>query len=213
MADYIPAKEGDLRTWLNNFATACQTHAGVLNLDPAELDEILDAADDFGAAVELRARLAAQAKGASAGKQNQREASIRTARKFAQEFQKNPDVTDAIRGALGISIPGENPAPLKPQVPTSLSALAHSNGNHLLKWHRNGNVNGTQFVIEAQYGGAGPWEFVDVVTRTDYVHVDQIPGEWITYRVYAKRVNHRSGHSNEATVYAGIGLRRFSEAA
>ena len=212
MADYIPAKDGDLRTWLNNFSAACQARAGVLGLDPAELAEIADAAELFGDALELRAQLAAQAKGASAGKQNQRNASIQTARRFAQEFQKNPAVTDALRGELGLSIPGENPAPLRPQVPTFLTAMAFSNGNHQLSWHRNGNVNGTQFIIEAQYGNAGLWEFVDVVTRTDYVHVDQIPGEMITYRVFAKRVNQRSGHSNEATVYAG-GNSRLSVAA
>lgn len=213
MADYIPSKDGDLRTWLSNFITACNAHAGVLNLNAADLAAISNAADLYAGALDLKETLAAQAKGASAGKRTQRNATVSTVRQFAQEFQKNPNITDAIRGDLGITIPGENPAPSNPVVPTHLAAFACSNGENRLNWDRNGNVNGTQFIIEAQYGNTGPWEFVDVVTRTDYVHVEQVPGETVTYRVYAKRVNRRSGYSNEAVVYANGGKNRLSFAA
>lgn len=213
MRDYIPSKDGNLRTWLSNFVTACNTHAALLNLNAGDLAAISAAADNYAGALDLKEQLAAQAKGASAGKRVQRSATVATIRQFAQEFQKNPNITDAIRGDLGITIPDSNPTQSTPNVPTQLTAFACSNGINQLRWNRNENIATTQFIIEAQYDNLGPWEFVDVVTSTTFDHNGQVPGQMVTYRVWAKRGTKRSGYSNLATVYAGEGGNTLSLAA
>jgi len=202
MPDYIPPKDGDLRTWLNNYVTACNVHASVLNLTAADLAEISAAADLFGNSLDLKEQLAFQAKGATAAKRTARSSTVATVRQFAQEFQKNPNVTDAIRGDLGITIPDSNPSSTTPSVPTNLTAFGCSNGINQLRWNRNGNIGTTQFIIEARYGNDNNWQFVDVVTSSTYDHENQTPGEMVTYRVWAKRTDKRSGYSNEAVVYS-----------
>lgn len=204
--DYLPAKDGDFRTWLNNFYTVCANNASTLGLTAAELTTIDAAASNFSAA--LDANLAAQsaARGARADKVDARADTTRTVRGFVREFQANPAVTDVLKGQLGITIPDTTRTKTPPNVPLDLTAAGWSNGVNTLKWNRNGNPQGTQFVIEARYGSSANWEFVDVTTKAKYDHEGQAPGRMVGYRVWAKRHEAKSGYSNEAVVYLDNGM-------
>ncbi len=88
-------------------------------------------------------------------------------------------------------------------MPTRLVATGDASGTNRLTWERNGNPQGTQFVVEAKIGKADAWTLVDVVNATRYSHLGLAPGTPIRYRVRARRRGVASEPSNEASVYGG----------
>ena len=95
-------------------------------------------------------------------------------------------------------------------VVTGLTVKGCDDGVNVLKWNRTGNAQGTQFIIEASPNGNTLWDLVDVVTRTDYKHNDQVPGEKQYYRIRSKRAGITSPPSPAVVVYsngAGPGLQ------
>lgn len=125
---------------------------------------------------------------------------------FANQFQANPAVPPELIAELGLTVRGGGgSSPLF--APANLVADGCSNGINMLKWSANGNISGTQYIVEAAYDGTTDWDFVDVTTKSKFDHEGQTPGRPVVYRVYAKRAGQKSGFSNEATVYSGGGLQ------
>ena len=102
---------------------------------------------------------------------------------------------------LGLNANESNAGGSAPTAPADLVATGTSDGTNHLKWSRNGNRQGTMFVIEGKAGDASTWTMVDAVTSASYKHINQTPGVKIQYRIKAKRGDLESGNSNTAVVY------------
>ena len=94
-----------------------------------------------------------------------------------------------------------HPLPRQPSAPSDLVATGTSDGTNHLKWKRNGNRQGTIFIIEGKIGAATTWSIVAAVTNSAYRHTNQTPGVKAEYRIKAKRGDLESGPSNTAVVY------------
>jgi hypothetical protein len=75
----------------------------------------------------------------------------------------------------------------------------------MLKWNRNGNAPSTNFVIESRLNSSNTWVFVAATTKTSFVHVDQIPGEFTWYRILSTRAGKNSGYCAQVSVYSDAG--------
>ena len=102
---------------------------------------------------------------------------------------------------LGLKVSEGNTGAIPLAAPANLVVMGTSDGVNALKWSRNGNRQGTTFLIEAKIGNAENWTLVDAVTGSAYKHKNQTPGVKAQYRVKAKRGESESGTSNTAVVY------------
>ncbi|MCX6154175.1 MAG: hypothetical protein NT007_08445, partial [Candidatus Kapabacteria bacterium] len=94
-------------------------------------------------------------------------------------------------------------SPVNPIPPTDLLANPNPNGTNKLSWNRNGNPQGTIFIIEMQDRPGFPWVLIGTTTKTTYDHQGQMPGITKYYRVRAQRNDTTTEPSNEAIVYPG----------
>lgn len=121
---------------------------------------------------------------------------------MVRKIQANPSVTSDLKKKLGITAKDTNPSPINPIAPKDLLANPNANGTNKLSWDRNGNPQGTIFIIEAQEQPGLPWTFVGTTTKSVYEHTNQTPGKTLYYRVRAQRTDVTSEPSNDAVVYA-----------
>jgi hypothetical protein len=201
-SDFLPSEEAQLQIWYNNFVQKCEKHETVLDLNAQEFLEISSASADL--TTELNAVKDAQTtyRSAVAGKNTVKSNSIATARSFARQFKANPNVPQSVLQDLGIVANNtNNPVTMV----TGLTAVGCDNGVNSLKWNRNGNSAGTQFIVEYSIGNQTNWKFAGAPTRSEFDHENQIPGTFIWYRVTATRANNYSVPCPAVSVYGSSG--------
>lgn len=121
--------------------------------------------------------------------------------KFEIEAENNEKVNDSLIELLGFDVKTQNAGNSGIFVPSELLVNGTSDGINHLKFNRNGNRQGTNFIIEAKIGDSNTWVIIDVITNTKYDHKNQTPGVKVQYRVRAKRGDLESTPSNVAVVY------------
>jgi hypothetical protein len=85
--------------------------------------------------------------------------------------------------------------------PMDLVVQGYSNGTNELKFDRNGNKQGTTFLIEAKIGDALDYTIIGTTRKQSFKHTEQKPGVKTLYRTRAQRGDDFSEYSNVATVY------------
>lgn len=206
----MPTTDPGLVTFAGNYNAVSIDNATELGLSAPELaalDLAVTEFDEAYAAV-LAAKYAYE--GAVAQKNIVRSALTTVIRTYTREFKSNPSVSEDTLGKLGVLV--SNPSGPVTAV-TNLSAIGCSNGENQLRWNRNGNGKGTQFIIEAKYGASTAWQLVDVVTATRYAQQGQTPGVQVTYRVTSIRAGVRSQPCDPFVLYPSSGSNSFLQAA
>jgi hypothetical protein len=195
-------KEGDLDAAAANFATLCGTNALVLGLSPANITEITNAATNFHTQFNAAAAAKANAKSIVEGKDIQKRTTKSVIAKWAKVFRANQAVPDTLLEAL--MLPTHNPPKVvtPPTKPTDLSATIDGTGDMTLRWNRAGNIKGTQFIIEYQTSAGGAWTMLDTVTSASY-KTNWGPGQYIAFRIKAKRKGTTSGASLPLVLWNG----------
>lgn len=200
MATYYDTKKSNYGAWMKNFDTVAAANAVALGLSAGDLTEISNAATNFDVAFANQEAMRDAAKGATALCDQEWSDAMAVASKFNAKFQAIPGISPELLAQLGLNVPsGSGTVPVYD--PIDLSAFGASNGVNTLRWKRNGNESGTVFVIETSYGSSNTWQIVDTTTRTKFEHIDQVPGVFVRYRVYARRGTTSSNPSNTASVY------------
>lgn len=128
MADYIPGPDADFQAWVANFVTYANAHLVDLDLDAADMLPITTGQTAFNTAFaeQIAARTAAQ--GATQSKDDRRADLTAAVRPLVRRLQASPDVTDAEKAALGITVAAE-PSPIGP--PTSAPTCVIECGSRL----------------------------------------------------------------------------------
>jgi hypothetical protein len=192
--------DGDLDSALANFSAVCAANAAKLGLAAPDLAEISDAATNFHSAFNASTAAKAAAHGAVEAKNTQKATSKSVISEWAKQFRANPAVEDELLADLMLpphSTPGSETTPT---IPLALVASANGDGVVNLKWNRNGNIQGTQFVIERRTSPSGTWTILDTSTRRTYVTM-ATPGQYVAFRVSAKRNGMTSPASTPAVLW------------
>jgi len=107
--DYIPRPDADFDAWQASFLDYAAKHQAALGLRDATIDELhqlqKDWDTDYDAATAARAAWLA----AVAAKKDRRQDYASALRRVAAQLRGTPDVTDAQRAALGLTIPDTTP--------------------------------------------------------------------------------------------------------
>ena len=183
MADYIPAGDAEFDVWENNFVAYATANAVALGLDPlVDIPPLATAETTWDADFAANASAQAAAESARQAKDAARAAFEGVIRPLVARLQASPDVDDAERAALGITVPDRIATPSEiPATRPVVSVDTSERLQHTVSFAdaatptRTAKPKGVMGVeIWVKIGGAapvGPSEvtFLATDTRTPYV--------------------------------------------
>ncbi len=196
-----PANHAEFAIWLKNFINKSNAYLAQLDLTASQTADLQTKLTAFETNLDLK-----QEKKEESSAQNEL---VRVDRRELNKivgllnngFKGIDGLPTNILEELGLSVSDGPSAPTQPNAPVDLVVTGTSEGTNHLKWKRNGNRQGTLFVIEGKIGDATTWSIVGVVTSSSYDHTNQTPGVKAQYRIKAKRGDLESGPSNTGVVY------------
>lgn len=200
---YLPTKDSDLQFWAANFLTVANANLAALGLVADDLKNVTTDKTSFDTAVTNNKAKQAEAKSAAENKKNARKKFETDTRLLVRKIQANPAVPTDLKKKLGITVKDASPSPTNPITPTELLVNPNANGTNKLSWNRNGNPQGTIFIIESQEKPGMPWTLIGTTTKASFDHTKQTPGKTQYYRVCAQRTDLISQPSSEVVVYPG----------
>lgn len=210
MADYMPAPERELVTWVNNFLAVAGDNAAALGLSAADLADLAPKRDAFSDDINEAAAARARFESAVTVKETSRQEMQGDVRALVRRIQAHPGVSDALKRQLGVSVPSPVRNHTPPVPPADVQVMPAPNGVNSLKWSKAGNKSTTQYIVLAKSltRGAGAdadagWEMVGQTTRSRFQHGGNTPGVPMAYKVLAARANQASLPSLPVTVYGG----------
>jgi len=196
-----PANDAEFAIWLANFILKADLHKSVLNLTATQITELNTKLSEFNTDLALKQQKKEESVAQTALVKNQRKFLNKLVGLLNQGFKGIDGLASNILEELGLDPNEGNFSNTPPSAPTDLVATGTSDGVNSLKWNRNGNRQGTTFIIEAKIANSADWLMIDAVTGSKYKHKNQTPGVKVQYRIRAKRGELESGTSNTAVVY------------
>lgn len=111
MADYIPGSDANFQAWQSNFVTYANANLAALGLTAADMAPVTAAQSTWATAFPAHVAAVAAAKAAKQTKDEARAAYVSIIRPLVRRLQAAPQVSDAERAALGITVRQE-PSPI-----------------------------------------------------------------------------------------------------
>lgn len=102
--DYVPSADADFDIWQQNFYTYINAHLAELGLTAAELTPLTTAQTSWQNAFSSNIAAQAAALGARQGKDTARDSFESLTRAFVRRVQAIPNVTDAARASMNITV-------------------------------------------------------------------------------------------------------------
>lgn len=207
MSQYITdaMPDAEFSTDLANFATVAAANAPALGLQPADISEIQNASTNFTTELNDWTAAKASADNAKTVKNTQRTVSRAVVSKWAKIFRAKVSVSDALLGQLQLAPHNPPASKTPPAQPFDLVANSDGNGNIVLRWNRAGNIQGTQFIIEYRAAANQAWAVLTSTTRASFA-TTWSPGQYVGYRVIAKRNDQTSPACTPVVLWDGEGL-------
>ncbi len=197
-SDFIPDGEAQFNTWLQNFSLQCVDNDAVLDLSAQDLVKIQTDAEDYTASYVVQAAAKDALKGATSERTKKRKSATAMARAYAKRFKSNPGVSNQLLGDLGI-LSSSSSGPVV--TVDGFDVMGCDNGVNKLTWDRNGNANGTTFIIEFSKNAGTTWAFAGAVSKVTFSHEGQTPGQTTWYRVISNRAGISSAPTAPKAVY------------
>lgn len=194
--DYIPSKEGDIVPWTENFIAVANANLAVLGLVPSETSALTTKKGEYSTNLNAAIAKQAESKAATESKNISKNALVANIRVLARQIQARPDVPDNLREQLGLNVPDTNPTHVYPFPPVDLSGGVGVGGLAALKWNRNGNPQGTTFLIEWSGNFETGWQIVGTTTKSSAERPLNGPSGHNFFRVRAQKGDIASEPSN-----------------
>lgn len=167
--DYIPSKEGDIDTWTENFIAVANANLATLGLAAPDITALTSKKIDFATKLNTAIVKQDESKTATEQKNKSKSGLVTNVRVLARQIQARPGVPGNIKAQLGLNGSRPTPSPLHPFPPVDLSGNIGVGGLANMKWNRNGNPQGTTFLIESSNNFDAGWHIIGTTTKTTYV--------------------------------------------
>jgi hypothetical protein len=198
---YIPRSDAEFKEFSTNFAKKVGIHKAELPVSEAQVTELDNNSSNFNTKYTVHIDAQDTAEGATVDKNESRKTLVVNIRDVAGAIQADKSVPNNLREILGLPVHDTTHSVINPEVPEDLTAIVSLDKIIQLDWKAGLNKPGTMYAVEAKIGDAAQYSLIDMTTKTKYAHKNQTPGIKINYRIYAKRADKVSPHSNIATVY------------
>ncbi len=190
--DYIPISDAEFDRWLRNLSKKLPSIATAIGVPQALIDKLVAAYADWRTAYTANQKIHNEAKGATETKNEKRVNAKSIARLLVGVLQAFPDLTDAQREILDITVRDTTPTPISPEyvmeIDPPLLKLDLRSGQVTIHFgvnpgneHENAkpeNIAGVK--LWYRVGGA-EWEWLGYDTNSPYRHNIDL-GEALEYR-------------------------------
>ncbi len=200
MAHYYDLSEAAFRAWYDNWATVAVANTGTLGLGVEGAAAITTAKTNYATAVADYTAAHDAAKAATSTKNAAYETALGLVQQWSNQWQANPAVSDPLKLELGLNIHDTTPSPRPIYAISELSGTGNSVGTVRLRWNRNGNLPGCNFIVQSRPTG-GEWSFLAVTSRTRLALVGQ-PLSATEFRVLVERRGILSEPSDPVVVFS-----------
>ncbi len=167
--DYLPAKEAELLAWALNASTVLAANPTSYGQTAAVATQLTAKVTAFQNAMTAWTTPATRTPIALTTKRDAKAAMLNFVRPLVRQIQASPLVTDAMRTAMGITVPKIPSHPGNPGTPSGFKAQLTATGELNLSWKCTNPTGGTVYQVfrklgtgEPTYlGGSGGKKFVD----------------------------------------------------
>src|SRR5687768_18022068 len=109
--DYIPGPDAEKLQWLINASNYVSGNAAALGVSTSRASAFLTAVTTFNTDLQNHETAGAAARAATATKDASGDAAVQIAREIAAAAQANPEVTDAMKAEMGITVRDQTKTP------------------------------------------------------------------------------------------------------
>lgn len=183
-----------------NFATVASANLASIGLVAGDITTLNTLRTPFMNGLDTVEAAKQSVKGAVTAKETAKAAYVSKLRELANKVLGTPNAPANVINQLGLNPPHSKPTKKSPTVPSNVSAVAFAIGVNEIKWKPNGNIAGTQYVVEYTFD-TSEWIIAGTTTATKFSHTGQTPGTALWYRVTAQRRNIQSEPSQSVGVY------------
>jgi len=198
--DYIPKKEGDIIPWTENFIAVANANLPVLGLTAPDLTAVTTKKTDYSTKLNSAIAKQAESKAATEAKNMSKSGLVDNVRVMVRQIQARPGVPANLKEQLGLNVADPIPTPSNPQQPTEFSATIGAGGLCSMRWSRNGNAQGTVFLIESSQNFSTGWQINGTTTKISYEMQLPYPIGQNYFRIRAQKSEVTSEPSNIAIV-------------
>jgi hypothetical protein len=196
-----PSNDAEFAVWLANLINKATVYKTTLKLEETQIDALTAKLTAFNTNLGLKQQKKEESVAQTALVKDERKVLNKDIGLLNSAVKSIDGLASNIIEELGLNANESNFGGAALNNPTDLVATGTSDGTNALKFNRNGNRQGTTFIIEAKIGDSDVWVMIDAVTGSTYKHKNQTPGVKVQYRIKAKRGESESGVSNTAIVY------------
>lgn len=226
MESFAPKDDTKFVEWLAHFNAAVAENLDHLDLMPADIAPCMRAETDMATALNAIHQAEETLHAARTLLQSARSAGEDTARTLLGQLNSRASLPTELKRELGLPLAksrrrhrkmGKNPPAFPaPPAPGGLSANIEPNGSHWLRWNSNGNLPGTEYIIEVASGSdlqrthgqdttslpvrALRWTRVAITTQCEFTHRLTQQGQPALYRIRAREAHRESKCSEELYV-------------
>lgn len=112
--NYLPGPDSNYLAWVQNFQAYISANMAALNLVAGDIAPITSGLASFDADLSAHVTAKNAAMAAKQAKDDSRRDLTADIRPLVRRIQANPNVTDAMRAAMAITVPDSNPTPVGP---------------------------------------------------------------------------------------------------
>lgn len=199
---YNTASIPSLVTLVNQILAAMSPSPTTYGATATQMTSLTTALDNLTTAASNKDSAYAAALAATQGQDTAKQAVIDQVQVLASQMYAKTTLTNEQIQATGLAVHDDVKSHVTPQQPTGLEAFAYADSTVFLKWNRNGNPYGIQFVVEAQVDG-GAWTQVYSTKKKSARFGGFTPGVLTFFRVTAWNNDEASFPSLTASIYGG----------
>jgi hypothetical protein len=199
MANYIPGSDSGFDEWVDNFLTYATPRMEAMGFTDADLLDVSTAAPLWKTALNNQIMWKAQAQAATVTKDESRADLEQKIRALVNRLQAGPDVTDADRAGLGITVRGMAVVPVG--MPPTQRPTGRANGGqplkHIVSFENEADagvskakpagVSGCEIWVKVGDAPTGPSDmsFAKTASRTPAIveHAEEDAGKMAYYRL------------------------------
>lgn len=171
---------------LQNALPVINTNKTTLGLSAQQVTDLTNVCNTYFTQYQTMLTAKQAAKSAATTKDTNKRTAKNAYLAWAKQWRANANIPDALLEQIFVA-PHQTPkSTAPPATPTNLQALADMHGQIELRFSKNGNKQGTQFIIETRDSATADWALIGVTTKSKYTFSAPV-GEYIAMRVTASR--------------------------
>lgn len=193
-------KDTELIQALNAMLPLINTQKTTLGLTAQQVTDLTTLCNTFIAQYTTATTARQNAKAQDEIKDANRKAAMNSLLSYVKQWRANTAIPDSLLEQLFVAPHKTAGTKTPPVTPVSVQLSANAAGFVTIKWERNGNKQGTQFIIQTRDSATGEWTLYGTTTKAKF-ELNWEAGTYLGVRIIAQRDSLQSQPTNEAVLW------------